>query len=291
MLNKYKLSNIFSALNTVYQFHGCWWHGCECKTGDRDDTTKGPSLNQKRERTKKSTEYIRSCGYTVIEMWECEWREYKRSNTIHNSYVYPTEHIFRMNEREILANIMACSMFGVVEVDIEVPENLKEHFQEMPPIFKNITIQEQDIGEHMSEFLRSSNKTFKDTRYLIGSMFATKILLITPLLRWYIQHGLVVTKIYQFIEFSPKKAFLPFEQSVTNDRRAGDRDPAYKVIADTSKLIGNSFYGYTIMNKSKHLSVKFCTHDEASKLINDPRFMSIDEFEDDCFEVIIQIMR
>lgn len=41
------------------------------------------------------------------------------------------------------------------------------------------------------------------------------------------------------------------------------------------------------MNKSKHLDVKFCTHHEASKLLNDPRFMSIDEFEDDYFEVIV----
>ena len=45
----------------------------------------------------------------------------------------------------------------------------------------------------------------------------------------------------------PKRAFSPFEQSVTNDRRAGDRDPAYKVIADTSKLIGN--YHFTNNNK------------------------------------------
>ena len=68
-----------------------------------------------------------------------------------------------------------------------------------------------------------------------------KILLITPLLRWYIEHGLLVTKINQFIEFCPKRAFSPYEESVTNDKRAGDRDPAYKALADTSKLIGNSF--------------------------------------------------
>ena len=219
-------------------------------------------------------------------MWECQWREYKRHNAIHNQYLYPTEHLFRMTEQEILRNITEGSMFGVAEVDIKVPENLKHHFEEMPPIFKNVTIQEEDIGEHMTEFLRQTNKTFKPTKYLIGSMFGIKILLITPLLRWYVEHGLIITKIYQFIEFCPKKAFSPFEESVTNDRRAGDRDLAYKAIADTSKLIGNSFYGYTIMNKEKHLSVEFCKHEKASKLINDPKFMSIEEFEGDNFEVI-----
>ena len=191
-----------------------------------------------------------------------------------------------MTEQEILRNIIDGTMFGAVEIDIVVPENLKQHFEEMPPIFKNVTIQEEDIGEHMRQFLRETNKTFHPTKYLIGSMFGTKILLITPLLRWYVEHGLLVTKIYQFIEFCPKRAFSPFEESVTNDRRAGDRDPAYKAIADTSKLIGNSFYGYTIMNKGKHLSVEFCRHEKASKLINDPKFMSIEEFEGDNFEVI-----
>ena len=45
------------------------------------------------------------------------------------------------------------------------------------------------------------------------------------------------------------------------------------------------------MNKSKHLSVEFCKSDGVSKLINDPHFMSIDEFEDDSFEVIIIVYK
>ena len=44
------------------------------------------------------------------------------------------------------------------------------------------------------------------------------------------------------------------------------------------------------MNKSKHLSVEFCKSDGVSKLVNDPRFMSLDEFEDDCYEVVIYIL-
>ena len=173
-------------------------------------------------------------------MWECQWRKAKKDNPIHNAYVYPTEHIFRMTQQEVLEYIKNEDLFGVVEVDIHVPEDLKEHFQEMPPVFKNIKITETDIGDHMRDFLKENKRTFKDTKYLIGSMFASKILLITPLLRWYISHGLIITRVYQVIEFSPKKAFQSFEKSVSDDRRAGDRDPAYKAIADTSKLIGNN---------------------------------------------------
>ena len=50
-------------------------------------------------------------------------------------------------------------------------------------------------------------------------------------------------------------------------------------------LSGNSVYGHSIMNKSKHTCVNFCSSDQAAQLINDPRFISLDEFDGDCFEV------
>ena len=56
----------------------------------------------------------------------------------------------------------------------------------MCPIFKNVEINQNNkevIGEHMYDYA-------KDTKKLIGSMFGKKILLYTPLLKWYYEHGL-----------------------------------------------------------------------------------------------------
>jgi hypothetical protein len=72
---------------------------------------------------------------------------------------------------------------------------------------------------------------------LIGSMKEDKILLATPLLKWYLEHGLEVTKIYQVVEYSPKACFKSFGDSVSNARRAGDVDPYKAIIADTMKLV------------------------------------------------------
>ena len=175
-------------------------------------------------------------------MWECQWKEYKKTNTIVNGYTYPTEGKYRMSLKFILDNIMNGSIFAAVEVDIHVPDELKPYFSEMPPVFKNVTVSESDIGEFMRDYLKSRGKTFKNTRYLIGSMFGERILIITPLLKWYISHGLVVTKIYQLIEFSPKRCFKGFVETVSNDRRSGDGNPNLKPVADSSKLIGEIFY-------------------------------------------------
>ena len=102
------------------------WHGCEsCSPDDRDDDSRGKSLNQKREHTRKIGEYIRQAGFSLVEMWECEWRQYKVEHAVHNPYVYPTEHLYRMTEQDILGRIENGDIFGAVEVDISVPAGLK----------------------------------------------------------------------------------------------------------------------------------------------------------------------
>ena len=183
----------------------CYWHGCpKCKVENRDAVSKGRwSFNQKLEHTKKISQYIRDCGYNLVEMWECDYRRVRTKAT--HKYMFPTEEKIRMGWEEILDNIIDGHIFGAVEVDLHVPENLKEYFSEMTPIFKHGKVTFDDIGEHMQDFVKTNKIPFQDRNYLIGSMFAKKILLITPLLQWYVQHGIKVTKIHQLIEFQPKR--------------------------------------------------------------------------------------
>ena len=53
-------------------------------------------------------------------------------------------------------------------------------------------------------------------------MEARKIMLSTPLLRWYLNHGLEVTRLYEVIKFSPIACFEKFIETCTNARRRGD---------------------------------------------------------------------
>jgi hypothetical protein len=130
-------------------------------------------------------------------------------------------------------------LFGVVECDIRVPESLKEKFAEMCPIFKNIEISRDDIGEYMKTYAEENDIMSRPRRSLIGSLKGDKILLATPLLKWYLEHGLQVTKIYQVVEYSPKPCFKPFGEAVSNARRAGDADPSKAIIEDTMKLVSD----------------------------------------------------
>ena len=62
-------------------------------------------------------------------------------------------------------------------------------------------------------------------RSLISSYFGENILLITPLLQYYLQFGLEVTKIYEVVQFTPMTCFKGFVDRVIQARREADLDP------------------------------------------------------------------
>ena len=135
---------------------------------------------------------------------------------------------------------MENTLFGFLEVDIHVPDSLLSYFEEMPPLFYNTDVNYNDIGPFMQQYVKDQGLLEKPRRLLISGMKAGKILLSSPYLRWLLQKGLVVTKIYQVIEYAPKRCFSQFVQDVSNDRRVGDIDEDQNMIAETMKLIGNS---------------------------------------------------
>ena len=207
------------------------------------------------------------------------------------SEVMPTGDYKQINEydlKQLKEDVISDKLFGYVECDIKVPDNLYDHFSEMCPIFKNIDIHgtKEVIGEHMNNYCIENNIPIKKSRKLIGSMKGDKILLYTPLLKWYLEHGLEITKFYQAITYTPKQCFKGIADDIANARRSGDVDEDMAIIAETMKLIGNALYGRTVMDKEKHTTTSFCGLDKISKRINDPHFKDLEELSDNRFEVM-----
>ena len=56
--------------NTIYQFQGCYWHGCrKCH----------PENEIKYDKTMEQNNLFKSNGYNLVQMWECEWNETKKN--------------------------------------------------------------------------------------------------------------------------------------------------------------------------------------------------------------------
>ena len=61
---------------TVVQVHGCFWHGHQCRRGDRLPATNAEYWRTKirlnRERDRAATQALTGAGWRVITIWECE---------------------------------------------------------------------------------------------------------------------------------------------------------------------------------------------------------------------------
>ena len=109
-------------------------------------------------------------------------------------------------------------MFGYVQCDIEVPEELKKKFANFPPIFKNTNVGRHDIGSLMQDSAEKQELLCQLRKLLISSYFFENETLITPLLLFYLELGLVCKKIYRFVEYTPVKCFNNFVQSAVDAR-------------------------------------------------------------------------
>ena len=200
------------------------------------------------------------------------------------------EKVFQANPEEkdkLIQNVLNDKLFGFFQVDIEVPEQLLDKFSEFSPLFILSEVREDQIPQHMQDYkINTGRKKIKNNKKLLGVMKAEKILLYSPLLKWYLNHGLQVTKIHKYISYTPGRPFKWFPEEVSGARRAADQDKNKKQLGDTAKLKGNSFYGKMIENLEKHMNTKFTTDEELiDKIFRSPYFDDLEEISEGVFEV------
>ena len=190
-------------------------------------------------------------------------------------------------KNEIIQNVLNDKLFGFFEVDIEVPEQKRKRFSEFCPLFVISEVPEDQIPQHMKDYkINTGRKMIKNNKKLLGVMKTEKILIYSPLLKWYLNHGLQVTKIHRYISYTSGRPFKWFPEEVSSARREADNDKNKKQLGDTAKLKGNSFYGKMIENLEKHISTKFTTDEKLiDKIFRSPFFEDLEEINEGVFEV------
>ena len=190
-------------------------------------------------------------------------------------------------KNEIIQNVLNDKLFGFFEVDIEVPEQKRKRFSEFCPLFVISEVPEEQIPQHMKDYkINTGRKMIKNNKKLLGVMKTEKILIYSPLLKWYLNHGLQVTKIHRYISYTSGRPFKWFPEEVSSARREADNDKNKKQLGDTAKLKGNSFYGKMIENLEKHISTKFTTDEKLiDKIFRSPFFEDLEEINAGVFEV------
>ena len=155
----------------------------------------------------------------------------------------------------------------------------------MTPIFKNVEVCLDDIGEFIQNYAKEHFIKDVPRHLLIGSYFGEKIGLTTPLSKWYLEHGLLLTHIYTIVEYIPNAAFSSFMTQIAQCRVEGDCDKDKALIAEMSKLISNSSYRRMITNKEKHHDIVYVDEFEISTEIIDNHFYDMTELPDGYYEM------
>ena len=185
-IGAYKVDSFCQELDTIFEFYGEYWHCHPDQFPDENavhPTIKDKDGNPMSEkdicaRDHQRVQDLQDKGYTVEIIWEKDWEalltqrpEIKAYISQHRTYTHFKKYL---NQDQIIQYIQDGRFFGFVECNIEVPDQLKEYFFEMIPIFKNLDACLNDIGELMQEYAKQHNIKDFPRRLLIGSYFGKK---------------------------------------------------------------------------------------------------------------------
>ena len=138
-----------------------------------------------RENDKERTEVFLNAGYRVIEQWECQWNQLKETDTEMKEFVRKFDCLpQKFSTLETFLNaVLKEKVYGIAEIEIHVPDQLKEHFKELPPIFKNTTVERQHLSAEMQDYAKEFGLMKNGWKCLVASYFGEKIMLSTDYIK------------------------------------------------------------------------------------------------------------
>ena len=81
---KVKVDGYDPITKTVYEFHGCEFHGCKkCKQNNHHSKTShhpDRTVEEMYQCTQRKTDLLRGAGYKVIDIWECNFKKELKQN-------------------------------------------------------------------------------------------------------------------------------------------------------------------------------------------------------------------
>ena len=178
-------------------------------------------------------------------------------------------------------------------VDIDISPKYYNYFSEFPPIFVNNNVshnkRNNPITQNAHKTQNGPNGPINKKRKLVSVYKVKKVLLISPLLHWYVNHELLITKICRYIPANPEYIYKNFGDWVANERRKGKAEKAFETKAECANLIYNLAYGSTILNKEKLQSTKICNETNFIKHIYNPFLKDFQEYGDTIDHLIISV--
>ncbi|XP_078355818.1 uncharacterized protein LOC144640593 [Oculina patagonica] len=89
--------------NTVYEFEGCFWHGCpRCYPNRTESHTRleDRCADDVYRCTQKKLQYLTDKGYNAVTVWECEWNRMKKESEEIKAFMTSLDIVEPLNPRD-----------------------------------------------------------------------------------------------------------------------------------------------------------------------------------------------
>ena len=226
------------------EFNGCHHHRHRViKATCPNDRQEGVSADAY-EKWVKKRDFLVKQGYQVECKWECEFDSEMRDRPELRQELNDMKPPFlrrnpkTVTQAQILNAVYQGGLFGFVLCDLYTPKEVQERLDVLPPIFANHSVSMEHLGPIMREYAEGAGIKVENRRLLLSAYAAREILLSARLLQYYMKLGLIVTRVYQVIEFTPRTPFVEFVEEVTRRRQEASQNPDRKIIGEIHKLIG-----------------------------------------------------
>ena len=108
--------------NTIYEFQGCFWHGCPAcypNRGESHRRLEDRSPKDVYQCTQKKLHFLRHKGYNVVEIWECQWHHLKKEREDVSEFVDSLEFIDPLELRDAFCGgrTNAVKLYHLIDVD------------------------------------------------------------------------------------------------------------------------------------------------------------------------------
>lgn len=160
----------------------------------------------------------------------------------------------------------------ILEVDLDYPEHLHESHNDYPLAPEILTVTKDRLSSYSNELREKLGIKGKSSKKLVPNLYHKKnYVLHYRNLKYYLAHGLILTKIHRAIEFTQSTWLKPYIDFNTKKRKEAKND----FEKDFFKLMNNSVFGKCMENMRKRVNVELVTTKRRlKKLTAKPNFQS-----------------
>ena len=151
--------------------------------------------------------------------------------------------VLQQNETEddVIAAIKADEVFGFVVADVVTDDDVIQKWEKdgflFPPCIQRMQLDMEHLSPFMAQQYQNANQEPHST--VIQSYNAKQVLLMTEMVKLYLEQGIQVKNISKVMQYQAGRALAPFVEKVTSMRIAA-KEEKDEPKGTTAKLMGNS---------------------------------------------------